>query len=190
MSVKKFAAEMKATIEEIRANGTAAIYCDNIISYLDQVMNSPEPSPTPVDIERYKGQLQSWIDNNKHHHESELAMFNSVIAAGQSAIKSAFLLNGGAAFALLAFIAHLVQVDEAKVSDFSYCLLLFSLGTLTVVITSGLTYLSQWFYAEQYDWSEKVGFYLNIICIVLGFSSYVFFSWGLFATYCVFTAYG
>ena len=34
MSAKEFAQQMKGVIEEIKANGTAAIYCDNLIAYL------------------------------------------------------------------------------------------------------------------------------------------------------------
>ena len=51
MSVKDFATEMKATIEDIKSKGTAAIYCDNIIAYLDQVLKSPQHEPSSADIE-------------------------------------------------------------------------------------------------------------------------------------------
>jgi hypothetical protein len=43
MSVKQFAAQFRATIENIKAKGTAAIFCGNIINYLRSVENSPEP---------------------------------------------------------------------------------------------------------------------------------------------------
>lgn len=189
MSVKKFAAEMKATIEDIKSKGTAAIYCDNIIAYLDEVLKSPEPTITPFQMEHYKAQLQKWIDEHKHQHEGDLEMFRSVITAGQGAIKSSFLLNGSAAVALLAFIAHLAQFDAGKVSTFAECLILFTIGALAVAVTSGFTYLSQWLYAGDYRWSEKAGFVLNIFCILLGISSYGMFTWGLFATYHAFVAY-
>ena len=190
MSVKKFAAEMKSTIEEIKANGTTAIYCENLIAYLDQVLQSTKSSPSGVDIELYKAQLRSSIEENKHRHESSLEMFRSVIVAGQSAIKSAFLLNGGAAVAILAFIAHLIQVDKSAVEDFSCCLLLFSFGTLTAAATAGFTYLTQWFYAGGKTWAYTAGVCLNILCILLGFSSYGLFAWGLFAARSSFALYG
>jgi hypothetical protein len=191
MNAKQFAAQMKATIENVKAQGTAAIYCDNIIAYLDSVINSPEPEPTQVDIERYKAELQNTIEATKHHLQSSLEMFRSVIGAGQSAIKSSFLLNGGAAVALLAFIAHLAQFGAAKVPTFAACLLPFAFGALAIVVTSGLTYLSQWFYAGAVAgaWGKKVGFGLNIMCIVLGIASYGLFAWGLFATYATFIEY-
>jgi len=189
MSTKIFAAQMKATIEDIKSKGTAAIYCDNIISYLNEVLNSPEPNPTAVDIEKYKADLQNWIETNKRNHEGQLEMFRSVISSGQQAIKSSFLLNGGAAVALLAFIAHLTQTDNAKIPEFGCRLLPFAFGVLAISVTSGCTYLSQWLYASLNLVARKWGFKLNVLCIILGISSYGFFIWGLFSTYGLFHNY-
>lgn len=189
MSVKQFAADMKATIEGIKANGTAAIYCDNIIAYLDEVQNSPEPEPTPIEIERYKAKFQIWVNENKSRHAGEIEMFRSVITAGQGAIKSSFLLNGGASFAMLAFIGHLAQFNTPMVPVFAKCLILFAFGVLAVAVTSGSTYLSQWFYGQSLGWTKKTGFLLNILCIVLGIVSYGMFTWGMFKSYFAFIEY-
>lgn len=190
MNAKQFAAQMKAMIENIKSKGTAAIYCDNIIAYLDEVQNSPEAEPTHLDIERYKADLQNWIEANKYQHEGNLEMFRSVITSGQGAIKSSFLLNGGAAVALLAFIAHLAQFKADKVPEFAACLLPFAFGVLAIVVTSGCTYLSQWLYASPRGRAKNTGSALNVLCILLGIASYVLFTWGLLATYRVFVAYG
>ena len=189
MSTKQFAAQMKAMIEDIKAKGTAAIYCDNLIAYLNEVENAPEVEPTPIQIEEYKADLQNWIETNKRDHEGRLEMFRSVITSGQAAIKSSFLLNGGAAVAMLAFIGHLAQFKPEKVSAFSACLLPFAYGVLAIAVTSGLTYLSQWFYSSTHSLALRVGFWLNILCILLGFSSYGFFARGLFDTYRSFITY-
>ena len=189
MSVKQFAAQFKAIIEDLKSKGTAAIYCDNLIAYLNEVQNSSELEPSPVEIERFKADLQNWVEANKHQHEQQLEMFRSVITAGQGAIKSSFLLNGGAAVALLAFISHLAQYNPAKVPMFAPCLLPFSLGVLTIAVTSGFTYLSQWLYASSSQRARKAGFVFNILCILLGLGSYALFSWGLFSTYRLFLAY-
>lgn len=189
MNAKQFASQMKAMIEDIKSKGTAAIYCDNIIAYLNEVQNSPESEPTPVDFERYKADLQNWIEANKYQHEGNLEMFRSIITSGQGAIKSSFLLNGGAAVAVLAFIAHLAEFKADKVPEFAGCLLLFAFGVLAIVVTSGCTYLSQWLYASPCARAKKLGFCLNILCILLGIASYLLFTWGLLATYCAFVAY-
>lgn len=189
MSTKQFAAQMRVMIEDIKSKGTAAIYCDNLISYLQEVENAPQAEPASIEIEQYKAKLQSQIESNKHQHESNLAMFKSVIDAGQGAIKSSFLLNGGAAVALLAFIGHLAQVSPTKVPQFATCLLPFALGVLAISITSGFTYLSQWLYAQNSQRKQKFGYFFNLSCILIGLFSYGFFAWGLLTTYRLFRLY-
>jgi len=180
---------MKAMIVDIKAKGTAAIYCDNLISYLDQIEKSPEPEPTSIDIENYKANLVNWIETNKHKFNSELEMFRSVIVAGQNAIKAAFLLNGAAAVAMLAFVGHLAQFKPDKVALFGACILPFAFGVLVITISSGCTYLSQWFYATPGPRLRKVGFSLNIACMVLTVVSYALFTLGLFTTYRAFLGF-
>ena len=189
MSEKLFAGQMKAMIENIKANGTAAIYCDNLINYLQQVEDSPQHEPSIKELEGYKAELQHRIEINKLNHESQLEMFRSVIASGQSAIKSSFLLNGGSAVALLAFIGHLAEFKPTMVPVFANCLMPFCYGVLAVSLTAGATYLTQWFYASPKPFAKKAGFTLNIFCILLGFFAYGLFLWGLFSSYSAFVAY-
>lgn len=189
MSVKEFVGQMKQTIEEIKAQGTASIQCDNLIAYLSEIQKAPEKEPTALQIEQYKADLQNWIETNKQNHEGNLEMFRSVITSGQSAIKTTFLLNGGASIAMLAFIGHLTQFSAAKIPLFAACLATFAYGVLAIAMASGFTYLSQWLYASDRPAAIKAGFYFNLLCILLGFSSYGFFAWGLFKAYCAFLGY-
>jgi hypothetical protein len=189
MGAKTFASQMKATIVEIKSSGTAAIYCDNLISYLAEIENSPELEPSALEIEGYKADLQGFIEDSKAAHETDLEMFRSVIAAGQAALRTSFLLNGGGAIALLAFTGHLAQFNPAKVAEFGACILPFALGVLVVAVSSGLTYLQQWLYAFPNPWTQKAGFCLNILTIVLGIATYLLFVWGLLAAYRAFLAY-
>jgi hypothetical protein len=182
MSTRQFASQLRSLIEDVKSKGTAAIYCDNLIAYLREVENSPEPELTPLEIEKYKADLQNWIEVNKSGQEAQLELFRSVIAAGQSAIKSSFLLNGSAAVALLAFIGHLAQFKPSAVAKFGECMLPFTYGVLAIAVTSGLTYLSQWLYASPKVKAVKAGFYVNLACIALGITSYGLFVWGLLAT--------
>ncbi len=189
MNTKQFAAQTKALIEDIKAKGTATIYCDHLIAYLNEVENTPEVEPSPIQIEKSKADLQNRTETDKRNHEWRLEMFRSVNTSGQAAIKSSFLLNGGAAVAMLAFIGHLAQFKAEKVPAFSACLLPFAYGVLVIAVTSGLTYLSQLFYASTRTWLQTVGDAVNILCILLCCSSYGFFARGLFDTYRSFIAY-
>jgi hypothetical protein len=189
VSTKIFAKQMRETIEDVKANGTAAIYCDNIINYLKEVEASPTPDLSQVEIEKFKSDLQQRVEAKKQDHESNLEMFRTVISSGQNAIRSSFLLNGGAAVALLAFLGHLASDAPSKVSSFAPCLLPFGYGVLCIAIVSGLTYLSQWLYASECRLAKKAGFISNILCIAGGLCSYGFFTWGLLSTHELFSAY-
>ena len=186
MNAREFASVLKKTIEEAKASGTVAIDCENLIDYLDEVLASAETPSSPLDIENHKAQqLQS-----KHQHEDRLEMFRSIITFGQGAIKSIFLLNGGASVAFLAFLGHFMSSGKESVDNFFFCLFIFASGALVAAMISGFTYLSQWFYDGSKAWRKKLGFCLHIACIALGIASYMLFAWGLFATYSAFIAYG
>ena len=187
MSVKQFAAQFKTLIEDLKSKGTAAIYCDNLIAYLNEVQNSPDPEPSPVEIERFKADLQNWVEANKHQQDQQLEMFRSVISSGQSAIKASLILNGGAAVALLAFISHLAASRPERVSVFAPSIVPFAFGALAIVVTAGLTYITQWLYARPK--TIKLGFAANIGCILLGIISYGSFVWGLYRTYALLTTF-
>jgi len=185
MNAKEFAAQLKATIEDIKAKGTVAIDCDNLIAYLREVIKSPSPAST-AELERFKADLQVWVEQNKAVHESKLEMFRSVIQSGQYAIRSSFLLNGGAAVAMLAFIGKLTEAKADKIAIFASSLTMFVIGVLTITIASGFTYLSQWFYAGGAKWKVTTGFWFNVLAIVLGLSSYGVFIWGMCDAYAAF----
>ena len=177
MNANPFATKMKDEVEKAKSHGVTAIPCENIIAYLDEILKTPESSS--VDFKLYE-------QEQRHQHESNLEMFRSVIQTGLGAIKSAFILNGAAAFALLAFIGHLIQLRGDKIANFSFCLLLFSIGALAAALTSGFAYLCQKCYSNYSKWGPR----LNNLCIVLVFGSYLFFALGLFFTWYAFNAYG
>ena len=49
---------LRKIIADLKTNGTAAIYCDNSITYLDEFINSPSPIASPAKLEKYKVDLQ------------------------------------------------------------------------------------------------------------------------------------
>lgn len=189
MSAQAFAVQLRDLIKNLKDGGTAAIYCDNLIAYLDEVSKAPAPEPTQAELAKYQADLQLSIEQNRVNHASQLEMFKSVITAGQNAIRSSFLLNGGAAVAILAFIGHLTEVQPAKVAAFSDVLVPFVLGVLAITVTSGFTYLSQWLYASPSLRTQKCGFGLNLLTILLGVTSYGFFIWGMCVAYSAFRTF-
>ena len=186
MNTQQFASNLKKTIQEIKDKGANTISCENLITYLNGIENSKPADISDVELERYKAELQLHIEQSKNYHNENLEMFRSVIASGQSAIRSSFLLNGGASVALLAFIGHLASSVPDKVEDFAVVIVPFVLSVLIVTIASGLTYLCQWLYHSDTDTTIKVANWLNVFTIILGFSSYFVFAWGMCLAYSAF----
>lgn len=176
MIIKQFAKDLKATVADIKSKGTTSILCDNLIAYLDHVITSPQPD----EYERFNAELARHAE---FEHQGNVEKFKAVTTAGQNAIKTSMLLNGGAAVAMLAFIGHLATTKPDKVSLLAPTILPFALGAFFVGITSGATYLSQFLLAREK--TEKAGIFMNFVCIGLGGLSFAAFLWGLLQTYCI-----
>ncbi len=89
------------------------------------------------DAEALRDQYQAQID-------FEIEELKAVNAAGQSAIRSSMLVNGGGAVALLAFIGHLTTSPETAdaVPTFALALTIFVLGVWLGGVSAGFTYLT------------------------------------------------
>ena len=189
MSTKTFATELRKTISSLKEKqGVTDIKCDNLIAYLDNVIISSE-GEEPGKMERYNAELQLWVNRDQAEHASHLEMFRSVILAGQNALKTAFLMNGGATVAILAFLGKLSDHRQEKIADFASALVFFVIGVLAITMASGGTYLSQWFYAGSESWKKKTGFWLNILVIIFGLASYGLFIVGTIIAYKAFIGF-
>lgn len=190
MNIKQFAEELRNTVQQLQREGVSEIKSENLIAYLEQVIESASGGDVSyADMERYRAELQLWVEQNKVIHTSRLEMFKSVIATGQNALRTAFLMNGGATVALLAFLGKLSEQHQSQIPVFAASLILFVIGVLTITISSGVTYLSQWFYAGSDGWKVKTGFCFNILAIILGLSSYFLFIWGVVRAYKAFIGF-
>lgn len=113
---------------------------------------------------------------------SNLEMFRSVILAGQSALKGALLINGGAAIAVLAFIGNLAAKGsghEEMIDLFSLPLFLFTLGVLCGAVSFGTTYMSQFCYSrEKTLW---IGHVFQVITISTVIAAYCLFFTGSYS---------
>lgn len=183
MSRSKLDTELKQIIEWIQNSGETHIESSKLIKYLKKVTETPSQDLPPDHIERLKAQLQILVEAHKGNHASDLEMFKSVIQSGQTAVKTAFLMNGGASVAILAFIGKLTESNKQNIPDFAWTLTLFVTGVFLISVTSGLTYLSQWLYADESARKQKAGFVLNISAIIIGLGSYGMFIWGMKAAY-------
>jgi len=113
----------------------------------------------------------------------------ATIQAGQSALKSSILINGGAAVAILAIIGSLASSGNTKelIPILSCSFAYFIFGTLVATIASGGAYLTQAFNCctdhqggENQNKLAKRFHYTTIFLVVV---SYVLFCLGAILTY-------
>ncbi|WP_258241145.1 hypothetical protein [Pseudidiomarina homiensis] len=184
MSAKTLAQSLRDEIAHLKnEQGINVIQSDALLAYLDRVIDAPEEDVDPVKLEQIRAQLQANVEDRKAQQSSALEMFRSVITAGQNAIKTSLLMNGGATIALLAFLGKLTTENPDKLSVFSTSLMIFTFGVFVTGLVSGFTYLSQWLYSSQREQSKLWGWVLNVSCIVLGLSAYGIFIWGAIDAY-------
>jgi len=100
----------------------------------------------------YLHEMEVWKINAPLESAKSLEMFKAVLETGQTAIKSATLINGGAAVALLAFLGSSSTSKDAGLINnlhiLNYALIAFVVGVAFAGITSGLRYISQAIYSE------------------------------------------
>ncbi len=129
--------------------------------------------------------LELWTENFKH-----------TVTAGQSALKSAILINGGGSVAIIALIGNILNIpgqpNQIGLHSLSYSLKMFAIGTLCAAIATGATYLAQFYYAnELFDKNPKAGYKLpdliNVVGVGLVFCSYSQFWLGMHYTFIAFS---
>ena len=62
-----------------------------------------------IELEGLRTANSKWLQSHSHFSTMQLELFRTVIAHGQTAIKSILFINGGAAVALLGFLGHLLS---------------------------------------------------------------------------------
>jgi hypothetical protein len=142
-----------------------------------------------LDSGRAEKEIAALVDADKEmalaKHHGDLELFKSVIQSGESARKSFFLLNGGAAVAVLALIGHFSTsaTTAAQVNKFAVPLLFFACGLLFAAMASGGTYLVQKAYADSRKRRAEV---FNTIGIWLCIGSLVAFCVACYFAYVAF----
>jgi uncharacterized membrane protein YidH (DUF202 family) len=106
--------------------------------------------------------------------------------AGNSAVQSALLINGGAAAGLLAFAGHLAPLAKAHgaLPALVNGLHLYAVGVLLAAVSASARYVSLSFHRRN---KPKPGEVFNWISIILVIASCVLFAVGTWMASAVFT---
>ena len=139
------------------------------------------------DMEQWKAENAGRLAQYDAEQSLGRELFKAVILSGQSALKSAILINGGAAVALLAFIGSRFEFLEDKTQKILILvsMIMLIIGVLVAAIASGLTYLAQRHY--YYDENNTIRDRINSGIIILVVFSYIFFTLGCLLPIIVFT---
>lgn len=129
--------------------------------------------------------------STKLKHDSALAgyaaaqaidrrLFDAVITFSGIALKSAILINGGGAVAILAYLGHIGIGNFSQ--NFPCALLLYTGGVLFGAVATGVTYLTQccYYYANG---KSKWGNVSRGFAIALVILSYICFGLGGYTAY-------
>jgi hypothetical protein len=184
MDSKQIFAEIKEDISSVLEKGQDVIGVEVLLSYLkdkeSQLDLTPEEAERQhsIQLERFKQSHELQIVQSKSAHDANLEMFRSVLNTGTTAIKTALVVNGAAAVAILGFLsrawASSIPSDVAK--GLALSLLFFGVG----VLLSALATVSA--YGTQHCFQHKnmvAGYIVRMFAIIFVLVSYVLFGMGV-----------
>jgi hypothetical protein len=176
METDKAIQNLKSAIASARSKGRDSVP----IEILNEFVEVHDGTSSATETQKLKH--ESDLEWYKAQRQSELEMFKSVIEAGQTALKTSFLINGGAAVALLAFIGNVwtktqeAVVAQALATSVSY----FSGGVLLGALATATTYLAQRLYSIN---KKQKGIVFDVSTLVLIASAYVAYGLGVSSAY-------
>ena len=177
---------LKSSIAATRESGVDTVSLSDLEAYAHKLSETASETPEDVAVgeaamERYRAEHDVWISSRQQLHEHNLEMLRSVITVGQLALKSALLINGGAAIALLALVGQVWSSNDGKLAlgSLATALLYYVFGVLSAAVAAGTTYISQAGYAGEFGSASLFIGRLGHVATLLGvIGAYVLFSRG------------
>jgi hypothetical protein len=177
---------LKSAIAITKAKGVEHVAIADLEAYAEMLQEAADSSPEGVALseaalEEHKANLSAWVSSSQYRHEVNLEMLRAVITVGQSALKGALIINGGAAVTLLAFIGKIWGSTDTQPTlvALSFALLSYVFGVLSAAMAAGATYFSQAGYADEFgSHSHTIGRVGHIAAICFVFCAYILFAVG------------
>lgn len=158
-------------------------------------MNSIAEYQFACELEKVRTQLAMGVEREKHKLEKQRdeakVSAEKIAGYGQSALRGAFVLNGGAAVAVLAQLGTLSTRigGDHLVSQITPNLVLFAIGAAVSVVASFFSYWTQNEWAKHASLNEPAGVWahvLQVIAVVTGIASMGLFVWAVVKVACAF----
>lgn len=177
MEAKTIFDKIRQDVSDVLNSGEKFLAIPAFLQYLDRMQRD-----TPEVAEAIKLQHESNLAKSKAVNDFRLAMFDSVISSGKTALTSCILINGGAAVSMLTFVGNLsTKLPNTPIPRGLVCaLIFFSIGVLSGGLATAFTYVTQYCYERIWN---SAGVTFHIITLVLGFGAYVLFFCGVIGAY-------
>lgn len=189
MNAKELIAVMQKQVAVAKEQNIEYFTLDQIEKWIN---NDLKPlAETEVDKEHYyKVTVPAWVEDlkskyaeNLEHIKGNLAerveLVKGVFQFGGSALKSAILINGGAAVAILAFIGKIYTPSSPIVKNLACPLMMFVYGVLVSAMATGAAYITQSCYAYLHNTAGNIG---RVASVILVFAAYILFGLGAYYT--------
>jgi len=119
-------------------------------------------------------------EESNFHKEAQIEQFKSVMQVSVLALRSAMIINGGAAIALLTFLGNMK--DTSGMACFVNSLQFYIAGVALAALATGTSYFAQYRYLHELknNNSKSRGQYFTCLTIALVFLAYAAFIGGGF----------
>lgn len=188
MKTTEFIADLRCILAKLVEKGQSVAPINRLDEYLSQIERIANKNEAAQEESILRAQAKAHFEHDFEvwkvqaplQKDHDIEMFRSVLEAGQTALKSATIINGGAAAALLAFLGNLLTKEAPQgttfpISSISFAMLIFVIGVGCAGLAAGLRYLSQAAYKCD---REKTGDVINFVTVALGLASFAAFFWG------------
>lgn len=102
-------------------------------------MSTPEEQ---IELEKYRAKATDWLNAREHSRSWALEAYRTTAELASTAIKSTFLVNGGALVALIAFLGDAAGKPNNDAAKFGGTLTCFAVGLFFSVVAAAAAYAS------------------------------------------------
>lgn len=181
--------DLRAALAQARVAGQSSVQIESLENYLTAAESAARSTESPQQgmqeaLSQFRHDFEVWKVQAPINSAHGIEMFKSVIEAGQTALRSATIINGGAAAALLAFLGNLLTKEAPHgvsfpISEINHAMLVFVIGVGLAGLATGVRYLTQLSYSLDH---RKIGNWLNLFSNLLATGSFgAFFGGGYMA---------
>lgn len=179
---------IRKAVDDVKQRNRDVISVEAFLNYLDVLekealeIDENHHRQHEVSLTKYRAENERNIAHYNAQQLCAVEMFRSVISYGAAALKSAILINGGAAAALLAFIGNIWSkgIIPASVVPLTSAIVYFSFGVLAAAVGTAASYVTQYCYGENF---QRTGVVFHTFTVVFIVGSYILFSLGVFGAY-------